>query len=162
MVENIIWLLFSTYYRYARQENIRDTALTENERSCQQMLITTELQQSVQSIALLSGNWKYLSVFCQQLPYFFYSYAFFRLSYIYNAINFKLKFFFLLHLSNFILNQITFFGSFLMAQGIWGCRSLNTFYCITNADLWRVISSTLVIIFTLISRDKRSFRYRSF
>ena len=56
LAENIIWLLFSSYYRCAGRESIRDTALTDNERSCQQMLITTELQQSVQSVTLLSGN----------------------------------------------------------------------------------------------------------
>jgi len=69
LAENIIWLLFSSYYRYARRDSIRDAALTDNERSCQQMLIMTELQQSV---TLLSGNWSFLSVFCQQSPYFFY------------------------------------------------------------------------------------------
>jgi len=134
--------LFSSCYRYARRDSIRDTTLTDKEHS--QMLITTELQQSVQSIALLSGNWNLLSVFCQQLSYFFYSYAFLRLSYIYiyNTIEFK---------SNFILIHITFFGSLLMAQGIWGRHSLNTFNWIANADLWRVNSFTLVIIFTLIS-----------
>ena len=67
---------FSSCSRYARWDSISD-------KEHSQMLITTELQQSVQSIALLSGNWNLLSVFCQQLSYFFYSYAFLRLSYIY-------------------------------------------------------------------------------
>ena len=62
---------FLSCYRYAIWDGISD-------KEHSQMLVTTELQQSVQSIALLSGNWNLLSVFCQQLSYFFYSYAFFE------------------------------------------------------------------------------------
>jgi len=65
--ESLASTLFS--YRYVRQASLR--VIADIEQSCR--LMSTQLQQS---ITLLSGNWKLLSDFYQQLPYFFYSYTF--------------------------------------------------------------------------------------